>query len=235
MKNDKKGEPMSLLIVKGLPFFRKVPAKILDLWLRTFQPVTKNYAKGTIVNFQGEPYTELLFILSGEVVAEIQDYNGKVLKVETLKAPDPIATAILFASDNSLPVTTIAKTEVKILIIPKNQVLRLCRLSEDFLQNLLADMGGKLTFLAQKLRFLQFGTIRQKIAGFLLDEMRKQKTASLQVPYTKEVLSEIFGVTRPAFSRVFSELCKEKIIRQKKGVIQVLNAVRLKEMLTEQE
>lgn len=221
---------MSLIILKNLPFFREVPAKILDVWLRSFQPATRNHAKGTIIFFQGQEYRELLFIISGEVDAEIQDYNGRILKVETLKAPDPVATAILFAPDNTLPVTAVAATDVKIIAIPREQVLRLCRISEDFLRKILEDMGSKIAFLAQKLRFLQFGTIRQKIAGFLLDEMRKQRSAVLNVPQTKEVLSEIFGVTRPALSRVFSELCREKIISQKGRTIRVLNAARLREM-----
>jgi CRP-like cAMP-binding protein len=94
-------------------------------------------------------------------------------------------------------------------------------------------MGSKLTLLAQKIRFLQFGTIRQKIAGYLLDEMRKQRSSSLKIPYTKEALSEIFGVTRPSFSRVFSELCHEKIIRQKGKTVTVLNAAKLKAIMAE--
>ena len=122
-----------------------------------------------------------------------------------------------------------------LLIIPKSQILRLCGTSEEFLQGLLADMGNKLTLLAQKIRFLQFGTIRQKIAGYLLDEMRKQRSSSIKVLPTKESLSEIFGVTRPAFSRVFSELCREKIIRQKGKTVTVLAVAKLKEMIAEND
>jgi CRP-like cAMP-binding protein len=226
---------MSLLQVKSLPFFSEVDTKVLDVWLRTFSPRTRHYKKGSIIHFQGQPYTELQFIISGEVAAEIGDYDGKVLKVETLRAPEPIAAAVLFAEDNSLPVTTAAKTDVSLLIIPKAEILRLCGISEDFLRKLLSDMGNKLTLLAQKIRFLQFGTIRQKIAGYLLDEMRKQRSSTLKIPHTKETLSEIFGVTRPSFSRVFSELCRENVIRQEGKTVTILLAAKLKEMMAEND
>ncbi len=225
---------MSLLLLKNLPFFQPVPAKILEVWLRSFTPPVRNHPKGTIVAFQGQEYRELLFILSGQVDAEIQDYGGKTLKVETLAAPEPIAAAILFAPEKALPVTITAATDVKIIAVPREQVLRLCRISEDFLLSMLTDMGTKIAFLAQKLRFLQFGTIKRKIAGFLLEEMSRQRSAVLTVPQTKEVLSEIFGVTRPALSRVFSELCREKIIGQEGRTIRVLKPARLREMMEEE-
>jgi len=224
---------MSLITVKNLPIFKEVPAKTLDLWLRTFSPRTKAHAKGTVVFLQGQAYTELAIILEGEANAEIQDYGGKVLKVETLKAPEPIATAVIFSPDNALPVTVVAKTDVKILLVPKAELLRLCRLSEAFLDKLLSDMGSRLTLLAQKLRFLQFGTIRRKIAGYFLDEMLKQRSAELKIPYTKEVLAELFGVTRPAFSRVFAELREEGVIIQEGKTVIVRKAQALRRMLEE--
>lgn len=226
---------MSLLIAKNLPFFKAVPAKVLDGWLSSFQPQTKYHAKGTIIHFQGQPYTELAILLSGEVDAEIQDYDGKTLKVETLEAPEPIAAAVLFAKDNTLPVTTVAKTDVKLFVVPKKDILRLCRTSEEFLGGLLAEMGGKLILLAQKIRFLQFGTIRRKLAGYLLDEMRKQRSAALRLPYTKEVLSELFGVTRPSLSRVFAEFANAGILRQEGKTVHVLKASALKGLMVEDD
>ncbi len=226
---------MSLLLLKNLPLFRDIPAKTLEIWLRSFVPSVRSYPKGTIIGLQGQEYRDLLFILAGEVDAEIQDYSGKVLKMETLKAPEPIAPAILFAPDSTLPVTVTAATDVKVIAIPREQVLRLCRISEDFLSRMLSGLGAKIGFLAQKLRFLQFGTIRRKIAGFLLTEMNRQRTAELWVPQTKEELSEVFGVTRPALSRVFSELCREGVIAQKGRTIRVLKPARLREIIEEDE
>lgn len=226
---------MSLITVKNLPFFKEVPAKTLDVWLRAFSPRTKTHAKGTVIFLQDQEYKELAIMLEGEANAEIQDYGGKVLKVETLKAAEPIATAVLFSPNNALPVTVVAKTDVKILLIPKQELLRLCRLNEAFLDKLLMDMGGRLTLLAQKLRFLQFGTIRRKIAGYLLDEMRRQRSAELALPYTKEVLAELFGVTRPALSRVFAELRDEGVITQEGKTVVVLKAPALSGILEEEE
>ncbi|MCX7788831.1 MAG: Crp/Fnr family transcriptional regulator [Spirochaetes bacterium] len=226
---------MSLIALKKVDLFKSVPTSTLDTWLKGFTPLQREYRKGNILLIQGKEYLDLCCILSGEVSAEIQDYSGKVLKVETLKAYESIATAVLFSPDKLLPVTVVAQTDVSTLWIPRKEILRLCRMSTEFLEKLLCDMGARLSFLAQKIRFLQFNTIRKKIAEYLLIQLRNQGKRTLQVRHSREMLAEMFGVTRPALSRVFSELCKEGVISTEGKMIQVLDPVRLRTMAEEEE
>lgn len=225
---------MSLIALKRVDLFKTVPTQTLDMWLKGFSPLKRDYPKGSILLLQGKEYTDLCCILSGEVSAEIQDYSGKVLKVETLKACEAIATAVLFSPDRILPVTVTAQTDVSTLWIPRKEILRLCGRSPDFLEKLLCDMGARLSFLAQKIRFLQFNTIRKKISEYLLMQLRDQGRRTLRLRHSREMLSEMFGVTRPALSRVFSELCREGIISAKEKMIQVLDPARLRAIAEEE-
>lgn len=226
---------MSLIALKRVDLFKPVPTRTLDAWVQGFHPLQREYRKGSFLLVQGKEYTDLCCILSGEVSAEIQDYSGKVLKVETLKACEAIATAVLFSPDRLLPVTVVAQTDVSTLWIPRKEILRLCGMSSEFLEKLLCDMGARLSFLAQKIRFLQFNTIRKKIAEYLLIQLRDQGKRTLQVRHTREMLSEMFGVTRPALSRVFSELCKENVIQAEGKTIHVLDPARLRQIAEEEE
>lgn len=225
---------MSLLALKKVDLFKTVPTRTLDTWLKGFLPLQREYRKGNFILLQGKEYNNLCCILAGEVIAEFQDYGGKVLKVETLKASEAIATAVLFSPDRLLPVTVVAQTDVSTLWIPRKEILLLCGLSAEFLEKLLCDMGARLFFLAQKIRFLQFNTIRKKIAVYLLSQMQVQRTRTLILPHSREMLAELFGVTRPALSRVFSEFYQQKVLKPEGKHCTVLEPARLRALAEEE-
>ena len=191
----------------------------------------KEYPKNAVICLRGEKYNNLYVLLKGEIAGEIQDPRGKTVKVETLKAPTPVAAAILFAENNLLPVTMRVEKECRLLVLSKSVVINLCRRDEHFLLNLLADTGNKITFLAEKLRLSQFTTIREKIAGYILNQSDLQSSTVISLRESKETLSEIFGVSRPSLSRVFSELREEGILKGEGKRITITNMEKLESIL----
>ena len=189
------------------------------------------YNPGALIAFRGDVYTNLWIIVQGRVSAEFQDFGGKVLKVETLKTSEPVASSILFAPQNNLPVNLTAETDVALCSIPRPQVIRLLQQNERFLTNFLQDTGLRLSILAEKLRLVQFATITEKIASYLLDQADTQGTESPVLPLTKEALAEIFGVTRPSLSREFSHLCGRGILSQAGRQIHILKREELEAAL----
>ena len=57
--------------------------------------------------------------MRGYCQGEMSRSGGKVLKVEEFQAPDAIAPGILFALQNSLPVSLLAMNDVDIYSIQK--------------------------------------------------------------------------------------------------------------------
>ena len=88
------------------------------------------------------------------------------MTVEVLTAPQIIASAVFFSSARRFPVDLVARTRVRLMRIPRQEVLALCTERKEILEGLLSDMGDRLQFLAQRLRMTQFGSIRQKLAVF---------------------------------------------------------------------
>lgn len=190
------------------PLSRERIREILD----THAFSTSTYDPGQLVAMRGDHYEELLVILTGEMQAELHDVEGHTLTVETLVAPQIVASAVYFSSARLLPVSLIAKTPVSLLRIPRPAVLALLRENEEALQSLLTDMGDRLQFLAQRLRMNQFGSIRQKLAIYLLDLVESTGETAFRAPNTRQELADLFGVARPSVSRVISELEEEGLI-----------------------
>lgn len=194
-----------------------------------------NYKKGAVIAFQGDDYTHLILLLEGKVSAAINDFSGKTLRVETIEAPAPLASGILFAENPALPVTVSAVTkEVKTLTLSRKAVINLLSRNHKFLFNFMEDMGNKIVLLADKIALFRFKTLKQKICGFLLSLEERQRSASVTLPYTKEVLSELFGVARPSLSRAFVELEETGVILLEGRTVHLLNKqVLLEETLSE--
>lgn len=199
--------------------------------LQTYYFPISRYEEGRRVAFRGDPYEELCIILKGSLQAEINDIEGHTLTVETLAAPQVVASAVFFSSARRLPVDLVAKTAVTLLRIPRPEVLRLLREHEAMLQALLTDMGDRLQFLAQRLRMNQFGSIRQKLAVYLLDHVQGHRRGTgaqrLRIPNTRQELADIFGVARPSVSRVIAELEEEGLIRSDGKDFEILDKAAL--------
>ena len=66
--------------------FRDIPATEIQRLFSRFPGTTKEYHKGSIIAFRGDDYQNLLILVSGTVSAELHDYSGKTVRIETLPA-----------------------------------------------------------------------------------------------------------------------------------------------------
>ncbi len=194
----------------------------------------KSYSKDEIVVVAGEPVMNLLIIMSGMVRGEMIDFSGKTIKIEDIEAPKPLATAFLFGKENKFPVTVTANNDVKIMVIPVTEFLKLLQLNTVILKNYLNSISSRAQFLSQKLHFLSFKTIRGKIAHFLLQQAG-EKFHSVELKNTQQQLADLFGVTRPSLARVFGEMQREKLIRITNKTVTLLDKQALNELMNNVE
>ena len=192
----------------------------------------KRYGRNAVIHFQGDPYTGLMILLRGEVDALMQDFDGKTLKIESMRGPELLAPGILFAEDPSIPVTLEARSEVELLVLPKSSVEAIGRRYPDFLLSLLRDSGNRVSLLSRKLRLAQFTTLRQKVAGYLLDCARKQGTEAFALEHTKVALAELFGAASPSVSRTFSELRASGLLELDGKMVYILDRDGLKRIVS---
>ena len=126
---------------------------------------TKRYSTGEIVSFQGGHYHSLLSVDKGTVRGEMINFAGDRVVIEEITSPRPIAPAILYATDNHLPVDVVAIKDTKVLSIPKNNFTCILQTDTRVLHNFMQNMSDRSKFLSDRVRMLRFGTIKSKLAG----------------------------------------------------------------------
>lgn len=221
---------MNYKLLTQCPVFKGIPEEESKILLNAIHYQVKNYQKGEMLAIQGEPVSNLVIILLGSVKGEMIDYSGKTIKIEDIEAPRTLATAFLFGKENRFPVTVTANNDVKILAIPVPEFLKLLQRNTRILVNYLNSISSRSQFLSQKLHFLNFKTIREKVAHFLLQQTG-EKLHSFELKATQQQLSELFGVTRPSLARVLSEMQREKLFIIERKTVTLLNRQKLNEIL----
>lgn len=212
------------------PIFRGIsPDELQELFSQIHYQV-KTYQKNDLITMSGETCDRLLIIQEGSVKAEMNDYSGKIIKIEDMSAPWPLATAFLFGKENRFPVTVSATSDVEMVSIPKPEFVKLLQLNSLILNNYLNTISTRAQFLSQKLKFLSFKTIRQKIAHYLL-EKAGDRLQTVEVPQSQEQLAEMFGVTRPSLARTLGEMVQEGLIETQRRSIKILDKGRMSQLL----
>jgi CRP-like cAMP-binding protein len=173
----------------------------------------KSYSRDVLIAQAGDEVRSLQILLSGTVKGEMVDYTGKVIKIEDISPPRPLAPAFLFGKLNRYPVNITSGDEATILSIPRDRFLRILQESEKVLVNFINIVSSRGQFLSSKIKFLSFSTIKGKLAHYLLDLSRQAGSNSFVLPHSQTQLSELFGVARPSIGRAISEMNRDGIFR----------------------
>jgi CRP/FNR family transcriptional regulator, dissimilatory nitrate respiration regulator len=216
--------------VNRCPVFQGLEKDIVENLITGIHYQIKKYKRGDVVASAGERVGNLNIVLEGSVRGKMIDYSGKTITIEDVEAPKPLASAFLFGKENRFPVTVTANNPVVILLIPVEEFLKILQKNTTVLTNYLNSISTRTQFLTQKIQFLGFNTIKEKIAHFLLQKAG-DRFHSVELKNTQQQLADLFGVTRPSLSRVFSEMQNEGLIETDRKTIRLLDKDRLRQLL----
>ena len=202
-----------LPVISKCPLFRGVPEETVLYLLEQSGAAIRTYQKGERVARAGEEVRWLFILLSGRVSGEMMDFAGKVIVIEEILPPRPLATAFLFGDQNRFPVTISAVDPTEILSVPSVRFLSMMQENKRILQNFLHAVSSRGQFLSNKIRYLSFSSIREKLAQYFLDLSLKQGGDRIRLVHSQAQLSELFGVTRPSVGRAISRMNREGFIR----------------------
>jgi CRP-like cAMP-binding protein len=217
-------------LLSASPVFKGISEEELRQLLGNVHFQVKKLEKDEVVVISGQTVENLFIVMGGSVRGEMIDYSGKTIKIEDVEAPRPLAAAFLFGKENRFPVTVTANEEVKILAIPVSEFLKLLQMNIQLLKNYLNSISSRSQFLTQKLHFLSFKSIREKVAHFLLAQAG-DRFHSIEIKQTQQQLADLFGVTRPALARVLSEMQSEGLIKIERKTVTLLDREKLNHLL----
>ena len=211
------------------PIFSGLTRSEVDLLLNGRHSVT-HYKAGELVAIQGSLYHSLLIIDSGVVRGEMSSLAGNSVVIEEIEAPRIIAPAIIFASDNRFPVTVIAVTDADIVSIKEGDFTKIMQSDHRILHNFVRSISDRNKFLSDRVRTMSFGTIKSKIANYLLSQIKQKQSLEFDIPHTQQELADMFGVTRPALSRAISQIGELGVLTSHKNHFVIKDENKLKEV-----
>jgi len=101
----------------------------------------KHFEPGDIIARQGDLCKGLYILASGSVRAGMINDEGKELTVEEIGAPNLLASAFIFATENRFPVNVEAIGPCEVFVIGKERFLEFMRLHPLMMQNFLKDIS----------------------------------------------------------------------------------------------
>ena len=192
---------------------------------RKFNPETMIFQTGDVVD-------SLVILIKGSVRAEMVDYTGRAIKIEEIQVPEALAPAFIFGKNNIFPVNVISSAESELFIIDKSEFLRLLLRNEKILVNYLDMVSNRSQFLSEKIKFLNFKTIKSKLAQYIL-KLAGNRLNQVKLDRTQNDLADFFGVARPSVARALHDLEEMRIIETHGKYIKILSRSALKEFIND--
>jgi len=213
---------MDYSVLTSSPLFKGLDISEIELLFGEVSHNIRKFRAGTLVSQSGDPVISLMIVVRGIVKGEMVDYAGRVIKIEDIPAPGALASAFMFGNNNRYPVNVICNTDSEILVIDKSDFLKLLMNNDRILVNFLNMISNRSQFLSEKIKFLNFKTIKGKLAQYILQKAGNDKNV-IYLDVTQNELADFFAVTRPSVARALGELEEEELIEAKGKSIRVLN------------
>lgn len=220
---------MDYSLLSNAPLFKGMTPDDVEIILATVPFRVKKFQSGSMISQSGEPVNTLTVVISGVVKGEMTDYAGRVIKIEDIPAPGALASAFIFGNRNKFPVNVIAVSDGELLLIEKPDFLKLLMKYDFLLVNFLDMISNRSQFLSEKIKFLNFKTIKGKLANYILQKAGKDGM-SVTLEMTQNDLAEFFGVARPSVARTLGDLEEEGYIDAKGKKINIIDKERLAEL-----
>jgi CRP/FNR family transcriptional regulator, dissimilatory nitrate respiration regulator len=221
---------MDYFILSQAPVFKGfTPDEIEKIFLKVKYHV-KRYNAETMIYSSSDPVNSLIIVMNGSVKGEMVDYAGRVIKIEDIQAPGAIASAFIFGNKNWFPVNVISITDTELLIIEKPEFLKLLKSEDKILVNFLDMISNRSQFLSEKIKYLNFKTIKAKLAQFILQKAGREGTVVI-LDKKQNDLAEFFGVARPSVARAIHDMEEDGLINAEGKKITILNRRGLSDLI----
>jgi len=214
---------MDFASLTRIPLFRGVGEQALESLFSKLNIRETPFRKGDILAMQDEPVNRLIILTRGSIKGEMTDPSGRLVKVEDVEAPSPLAILFLFGNDNRFPVQATAREAGSAVVIPRDSVLRMLLLNPAILKNYLDISADFASRISRKLHFMSFRTIRQKLSLYLLQQSKTAGSATVVLDRPKASLAEYFGVSRPSLEREITRMRQDGLIAADRRTITILD------------
>lgn len=183
--------------IYDMPLFRGGDRTALEAVLQRSPGRYASYRKGDFIALQNDACRSLLLLCEGSVYAQMTSAEGRELTLDTLSAPDTLASAFVFGTENRYPVSIVAQTDCRLWIITRDALLQILERDNAVLRNFLTIVSDHSLFLSRRINEFALQSLSSRVVGYLRDNhvIRNLQEAAF-----------ILGVARPSLSRMIGQM-----------------------------
>lgn len=178
--------------------------------------IIKEYSPNTTIFKEGDECFNVGIILNGSIKIASYSLLGNELIFNTLNKNQIFGNNLLFSSFPFYKGNVIALTNTQIAYINKNDLLKILKNNNAFLEEYLkiqSDFGKELN---AKIKLLSFNNAKERLLFFLEENNGKYEFKTISA------LAKELNLERESLSRTITKLIKEKII-YRDGKLLILN------------
>ncbi|MCP5116078.1 MAG: Crp/Fnr family transcriptional regulator [bacterium] len=197
-------------IISRVPLFAGLSEQEVDVLAE--RAVEKRYSAGDTLFIEGEPCEGLYLILKGSVKIYKTSPSGREITLALEVAPSAVAEVPLF-DGGPYPASVLALENATAGFIHTRDFRLVCRQYPEVSLKMLAAVGQRLRQLVGIIERVTFGSVRQRLAGLLLEFGEQTNADPFPLPVTHQELASRLGTVREVVSRNISRFQVEGLIR----------------------
>lgn len=183
-----------------MPLFRDGDRKVIGKILDESPGRYASYGKDDIIAMQGYACRSIYLLCSGGAYAKMVSEEGREFTLDTLSAPEVLASPFIFSTQGIFPVTIIAATDCDIWVVGKETIRRIIEADTTVLHNYLTILSDHSMFLSRRLNEFALQTLSSRIVSYI------EQNGPL---HNLQRAAFILGVARPSLSRAVSQLVNQ--------------------------
>ncbi|MEW6457333.1 MAG: Crp/Fnr family transcriptional regulator [Acidobacteriota bacterium] len=174
-------------VLKKFPLFSNLAEdELKSIMLLTSE---RDYPKGSIIIYQGDPGTTFYIILKGKVNIVLKGKRGKEIIIDTLSEGDFFGEMALF-DDQTRSATVVAAENSKFLVLTRNTFLSHLKKHSEISIHLLKEMLRRLRKADEKIGDLALFNVHNRLIHFLLNLSKTSGISTKDGIIIKEVPSQ---------------------------------------------
>lgn len=199
----------------------------ISTMIKCLGAVVKSYSKCEAIFCEGDKAGLVGVTLSGMVQIVKDDYYGNRNLLAIAQAGELFAEAYACAGADALPVSVIAVSDCKILLINCKKIITAdndaCKFHYLIINNLLKIVSMKNILLNEKAEITSKRTTKEKLMSYLSAYAKKCGSSEFDIPLNRQELADYLCVERSAMSAEIGKLKKEGKIDCTKNYFKLLD------------
>lgn len=193
--------------------FSSLPANQVAHLLCVFRPA--HYLKTQVVYSEGGPAHQVFALRSGLIKLIKSLENGKERIVRIVFPGEMFGLETLTESSYALSAINLEDSEI--CAAAPDELSDVLRRNPEIALGMVRFLVGEVSRARREVAEMSFKDARRKVATFLLSMAPRSngthaRAASLRLPFSRQEISEILGLSPETISRVFGLLRKERFI-----------------------